>query len=67
MNAIETIEQERLTRQEQEHTLLIAVSDLLLPLVSPYDLSVTQRINQYQNNPYFNRAVKEITFRLINK
>ena len=43
------------------------VSRFLHPLVSPYDLSDSNREMQYRNNPNFHRVVKEIAYLLIKR
>ena len=49
---------------EQHRDLLEAIGRTLLPLVSPYDLSYQQLMNQQFNNPYF-RHVQGQIFHLI--
>jgi len=49
---------------EQREVLFANISKMLMPLVSPYDLSETQRRNQLHNNPIF-RATVENVFHLI--
>jgi len=43
---------------EQEQFLTKKIGQMILPLVSPYDLSKKQLMNQFQNNPYFRATIK---------
>lgn len=50
--------------EQQQRDLTKAICQMLLPLVSPYDLSEKQMWNQYHNNPYFARSVAQV-FHLV--
>ena len=59
--ALQTIKE---NQRRQEDILIDIISEKLLPLVEPYDLSETSRRFQYNNNPYFRSSVMAI-FHLI--
>jgi len=49
---------------EQRNNLMKAIGRMLLPLVSPYDLSEKQLLNQNCNNPFFRQAEEQV-FHLV--